>query len=81
MTKIKYEGLNSAVKKRDMMAEGERERFLKAYSNLPLNLRKEIILVLDDRGPITWDVAYIEVTNKTPVGETILKKLSELKII
>lgn len=60
---------------------GARERFLKLYSNLPINLRKDIILVLDEKGPISWDVAYLEVENKTKLGEKILKKLDELKII
>lgn len=60
---------------------GARERFLKLYSNLPINLRKDIILVLDEKGPISWDVAYLEVENKTKLGEQILKKLDELKII
>jgi len=39
-----------------------KERFLKIYSNIPLKLRKEIILVIDGE-PITWNVAYIEVFN------------------
>lgn len=58
-----------------------REKFLKLYSNLPINLRKEVILVLEDKGPITWEVAYIEIENKTKLGDKILKKLSQLKII
>jgi len=58
-----------------------RERFLKLYANLPLNLRKETILVLDEKGPITWDVAYLEVENKTKVGDIILNKLAEMDII
>lgn len=60
---------------------GNREDFLKVYSNLPLNLRKEVILVLKEKGPITWEVAYIEIENKTKLGNIILKKLKELKII
>ena len=60
---------------------GNKESFLRVYSNLPLNLRKETILVLEDKGPITWDVAYIEVENKTKLGDIILKKLKELNII
>ena len=47
---------------------GLREKFLKAYSNLPLNTRKEIILVLEERGPITWEVAYLEIKNSTERG-------------
>lgn len=58
-----------------------RESFLKTYSNLPINLRKEVILVLEDKGPITWEVAYLEIENKTELGNEILKKLEDLKII
>jgi len=61
-----------------------REKFLRAYANLPLNTRTEIILVLEEediKRPITWDVAYLEVKNNTPVSEKILEKLEELKII
>lgn len=57
-----------------------REKFLRAYSNIPLNARKEIILVLEE-GPITWEVAYFEVKNQTEKSEKILKKLDELKLI
>lgn len=60
---------------------GNREKFLKLYSNLPINLRKEVILVLEEKGPITWEVAYLELENKTKLGDVILKKLSELEII
>ena len=59
---------------------GNREKFLKVYANLPINLRKETILVLDE-GPITWDVAYLEVENKTKLGDIIIKKLAEMEII
>ncbi len=57
-----------------------REKFLRAYSNIPLNARKEIILVLEE-GPITWEVAYLEVKNQTEKGKKILEKLSELNLI
>lgn len=57
-----------------------REKFLKIYADIPLNLRKEIILVLD-KEPLTWNVAYVEVINKASKSEQILKKLKELKII
>lgn len=58
-----------------------REKFMKLYSNLPLNLRKEVILILEDKQPISWEVAYIEIENKTKVGEKVLKKLAKLNII
>jgi len=57
-----------------------RMRFLKIYSNIPLNLRKEVIIVLD-KEPITWSVAYVEVFNNTKKSTEILKKLDEMKII
>ena len=57
-----------------------REKFLRAYANIPLNARKEIILVLEE-GPITWEVAYFEVKNQAEKGEKILDKLNELKLI
>jgi len=57
-----------------------KEKFLKIYANLPLNVRKDIVLVIDDE-PITWNVAYIEVLNNTKKSIKILKRLEELEII
>jgi predicted transcriptional regulator len=59
---------------------GLREDFIKAYSNIPLNLRKEIIVVLDGE-PLTWNAAYVEVYNETEKGERLLNKLEEMSII
>ena len=56
------------------------EKFMSVYSNLPLNLRKDIVIVID-KEPITWNVAYLEIDQKTKKGKKILKKLEELKII
>ena len=67
-----------------------RERFLRAYANLPLSARREIIVVLEEeepitkqiiKKPITWDVAYLEVKNNTQNGMEILEKLEKLKLI
>jgi len=66
-----------------------RERFLRVYANLPLNTRKEVILMLEEKSergevikqPITWEVAYLEVRNNTSRSEKILEKLDELKLI
>lgn len=63
------------------MSINRKERFLKTYANLPLGIRHEIILVLDDRGPITWDVAFIEIKTDTPLSIIILEKLEKLQII
>ena len=56
------------------------EKFMKAYSNLPIALRREIIAVIDEQ-PITWNVAYLEIKNNTALGKKILQKLLELEII
>jgi len=58
----------------------KKEKFYKAYSNLPLNLRSEIVMVIDDQ-PISWKVAKLEIDNNTKLGETILEKLEALRII
>jgi len=58
-----------------------KDRFLKVYSNLPINLRNEVILVLPDKGPITWNVAFLEINNETELGKVIIDRLIELKII
>ena len=58
-----------------------KENFLKIYANLPLGVRQEIILVLDDNRPITWNVAYVEVAADTILSKDILDKLERLKII
>jgi len=64
-----------------MKNEKLREDFLRIYANLPLGVRKEIICVLDDWGPMTWNVCYLEIKEKTKVGYKILKYLERLKII
>jgi len=58
-----------------------KEKFLKIYDNLPLGVRDDIILVLPDSGPITWNAAYLEINNNTETGKVILEKLSSLQII
>ena len=57
-----------------------KDRFLRAYSNVPLGVRKEIILVIDHK-PITWNVAFVEIDNETETGKRILKKLIDLELI
>jgi len=64
-----------------MNTENLKQRFYKVFANLPLNLCEEVILVLEKRGPITWQVAYLEVDNETELGKIILQKLAELEII
>ncbi len=57
-----------------------KERFYKAYNNLPLNLREEIILVINNE-PITWKVARLEINEDTSLSHLILEKLATLHII
>lgn len=57
-----------------------KERFFKVYANLPLNLREEIIVVVIDE-PISWRIAYLEISADTKLGKIILKKLEALEVI
>lgn len=58
-----------------------REKFLKLYANLPLPERDEVIFVDENKGPISWNVSYIEINNNTDLGNIILKRLTEMNII
>lgn len=58
----------------------EKDIFLNIYAKLSTDLKKEIILVIDDR-PITWDDAYKEIYKETELGSKILKKLTEMGFI
>ena len=62
------------------MSEDKISKFLVLHSNLPLNIRKEIIAVVKNE-PISWNVAYLEIKGATEKGKEILEKLAELKII
>jgi hypothetical protein len=55
--------------------------FFRFYANLPLAIRREIILDLGERGPITWEIAYQEIKAGTSLGEEIFDKLIALKFI
>lgn len=57
-----------------------KELFYKVYSNLPIPLRDEIVVVIDGE-PMTWRVARIEVDGNTPISERILSRLISMKII
>ncbi len=58
----------------------KREKFLKIFANLPLPIRDEIILSLEEK-PLTWNVAYIEIVNDTLLSKEILEKLEKIGII
>lgn len=55
-------------------------QFMKVFADLPIPLRREIIAVIEGQ-PITWNVAYTEINNKTKLGDKILDQLKRLKII
>lgn len=61
--------------------EEERVKFEKIFSNLPEKIRSEDIIVVIEGKPYTWNVAYLEIQNKTKLGDIILKKLKIMKII
>lgn len=54
--------------------------FFRVYSNLPFQIRKQVIVTIDGE-PITWEVAFHEITNKTEKGINIYKTLKKLKIL
>jgi hypothetical protein len=57
-----------------------KDKFYHVYANIPLNLREEIILVIEDE-PISWKVAKIEVDGETKLSKKILAKLEALGVI
>ncbi|MBU4421630.1 hypothetical protein L6259_03035 [Candidatus Parcubacteria bacterium] len=63
------------------MKSDKKEKFLKIYANLPLGLRDEIVVVLDDGKTLSWNAAFIEINNDTSVSKIILEKLERLEII
>lgn len=58
-----------------------RERFLKIYANLPIPVRDGVIYVDEEKRPISWNVAYLEIEQKTELGDKILSRLQSLDII
>ena len=54
--------------------------FFRVYANVPLNIRQQIVVVIDGK-PISWDVAFIEVNSMTEKSESILHTLRNLAII
>lgn len=63
-----------------MATEDLKSKFISVYSNLPIALRSEIILIIN-KSPVTWNVVYNEIINDTELGDALLKKLAEKEII
>jgi len=55
-------------------------RFLKVYSGLPLDERKQVVLVIGKQ-EINWELAYRELQVVSPLGKKIGEKLVKLRII
>jgi len=62
------------------MDQTKKSSFMKIFANLPLNVRDEIISVVDGF-PITWNVAYLEIKGETEKGEKILRNLVLLGLL
>lgn len=58
----------------------KKARFMKVYSDIPINIRREVIAIFNEE-PISWNVAFIEIKNETALGEKILNKLIALGFI
>lgn len=58
----------------------KKARFIKVYSDLPINIRREVIAIINE-DPISWNVAYLEIKNETELGQKILNKLIVLGFI
>lgn len=54
--------------------------FIKAFANVPMGIRTDIVAVLDGQ-PMSWYVCWLEIDQKTEMGDRILDYLNELKII
>lgn len=59
---------------------GLREKFLKAYANLPETERTQIIAIVDNK-TYSWNRAYDEVSQDSELGKRILEKLVEVGIL
>jgi len=62
------------------MGDVDASRFFTVYDNIPIKSRKELILMIDDQ-PISWEVAYSEIKNKTKLGARILEWLIKLELV
>jgi len=57
-----------------------RATFFSVYGNIPLDLRKTIVFIVDGE-PISWNVAYLEILTKSKRCNTILEGLRRLQLI
>lgn len=57
-----------------------KEEFFKIYANLPIEERNNVVVVINKQ-PISWNIAYLEIKSNTKIGQKVLKTLQELKIL
>ena len=57
-----------------------KSRFYRVYQTLPINVRREVVLVVNNE-PLSWQVAELEIDNNTALADSILNKLDALEII
>lgn len=57
-----------------------KEKFLKAFANLPEPEREQVIAIIDNK-TYSWNVAFNEISNDTELGKKILKKLETLGLL
>lgn len=62
------------------MEDKKREKFYQVYADLPLGIRDQIVVVVDDE-PMTWRALKLEVDNNTQVGKKGIQKLFSLGIL
>lgn len=61
--------------------ENKKAQFNKIYANIPLGLRDEIVVVLENNEPLSWNAAKIEIDNDTDKVMEILEKLDRLGLL
>lgn len=62
------------------MDEDKRAKFLKAYTEVPENLRSQIIVVVNEK-TYSWNSVYFEVKDKTEISKKLLNTLFGMKLI
>lgn len=55
-------------------------KFLKMFANVPIPLRNEIIVLIDDK-PLSWNVAYAEIKHESKNAKLILEHLKEIELL
>ena len=57
-----------------------KSRFYKTFANLPLGVRDEIVLVINNQA-MTWNVIKLEVDIKSKLSKEALELMNELKLL